>query len=157
MTTARPGVSAGHEVNPDLNPDTEQDPYLTVTQEVDPEVLRIHIGQGATREAEAEDGTVGIAQEVEVVLTTVTRVIVEPTAEADPEVVLTVITVDPVARTRTTVTTAEVEAEARGATVIEGLEATTGDPDRTALTAKAIAVTPTTGAPVEAADTAENI
>lgn len=45
MTTARPGVSAGHEVNPDLNPDTEQDPYLTVTLEVDPEVLRIRIGK----------------------------------------------------------------------------------------------------------------
>lgn len=35
------------------------------------------VGQGATHEAEAEDGTVGIAHEVEVVLTTVTRVIGE--------------------------------------------------------------------------------
>lgn len=45
MTTALPGVSAGHEVNLSLNPDTEQGPCPTVTQEVDPEVLHIHIGE----------------------------------------------------------------------------------------------------------------
>lgn len=48
MTTAHPGVSVGHEVNPNLNPDTEQDHYLTATPEVDPEVLRIRIGEAFT-------------------------------------------------------------------------------------------------------------
>lgn len=95
MTIAHPGVSVGHEVNLNLNPGTEQGPFLTVTQEVAPEVLRIHIGQEATQEAEAEGGIVEIGQEVEVVLTTVTRAVVEPTVEVDPEVVLTVTTADP--------------------------------------------------------------
>lgn len=155
MTIARPGASVGHEVNLNLNPDTEQGPYLTVTQEVDPEVLHIHIGQEAIQEAEAEDGIVEIGQEVEVVLTTVTRVVVEPIVEVDPEAVLTVITVDPVGHTRMIVTIAEVEVE--GVTAIEDLEVMIGDPDLMALTVKVIAVTLTIEVPVKAADIAENI
>lgn len=155
MTIAHPGVSVGHEVNLILNPDTEQGPYLTVTQEVDPEVLRIHIGQEAIQEAEAEDGIVEIGQEVEV-LTTVTRVVVEPIVEVDPEVVLMVITVDPVGHTRMIVTIAEVEVEVKGVTAIEDLEVMIGDPDLMALTVKVIAVTLRIEVPVKAADIAEN-
>ncbi|KAK4827570.1 LOW QUALITY PROTEIN: hypothetical protein QYF61_019194, partial [Mycteria americana] len=123
-----PSRSLSHEVNLNLNPGTEQGPYLTVTQEVDPEVLHIHIGQEAIQEAEAEDGIVEIGQEVEVVLTTVTRVVVEPIVEVDPEVVLMVITVDPVGHTRMIVTIAEVEVEVKGVTAIEDLEVMIGDP-----------------------------
>lgn len=157
MTIARPGVLVGHEVNLNLNPDTEQDPYLIVTQEVDHEVLHIRIGQEAIQEAEAEGGIVEIGQEVEVVLTTVIRVAVEAIVEVDPEVVLTVIAVDPVGHTLMIVTTVEVEVEVRGVTAIEDLEVMTDDPDLMALTVKAIAATLTIEVPVKAADIAENV
>lgn len=156
MTTALPGVSAGHEVNLSLNPDTEQGPYLTVTREVDPEVLHTHIGPGATPGAEAEVGTAEIALGVAVVPTTATRVVVAAIAGVDPGAVLIVITVDPAGPTPMTVTTAGVGAGARGATATGDLGVTTADPGPTALTATVIAAIPTTGAPVRAADTAEH-
>lgn len=157
MTTAHPGVSVGHEVNLNLNPDTEQDHYLTATPEVDPEVLHIRIGREAIQEAEAEAGIVEIGQEVEVVPTTVTRVVVEPIVEADREVVPMVITADPVGHTRMIVTIAEAEVEVKGVTAIGDLEVTIGDPDRMALTVRVIAVTPTTEVPVKAVGIAENL
>lgn len=156
MTTALPGVSAGHEVNLTLNPDTEQGPYPTVTQEVDPEVLHTHIDPGATPGAEAGAGTAEIAPEAGVVPTTVTRAVVAAIAGVDPGAVPMVTTVDPAGPTPMTATTAGVGAGARGATATGDLGATTGDPGPTAPTATAIAATPTTGAPVRAADTAEN-
>lgn len=156
MTTALPGVSAGHEVNLSLNPDTEQGPYPTVTREVDPEVLHIHTGPGATRGAGAGAGTAEIAPGAGVVPTTATRAVVGATAGADPGAVPMVTTVDP-GPTAMTVTTAGVGAGARGATATGDLGATTGDPGPTALTATAIVATPTTGAPVRAADTVENV
>ncbi|OXB75192.1 UNVERIFIED_CONTAM: hypothetical protein H355_002725 [Colinus virginianus] len=113
--------------------------------------------QEAIQEAEAEAGTAGTGQEAGVVLTTVTRVVVVPIVEADPEAVLMVTTVDPVGHTPMIVTIAEVEVEVKGVTAIEDLEVMTGDPDLTALIAKVIAVTPTTEVPVRAADTAENV
>lgn len=157
MTIAHPGVSVGHEVNLNLNPDTEQGLCLTATPEVDPEVLHIRIGQEAIREAEAEAGIVEIGQEVEVVPTTVTRVVVEPIVEADQEVVPMVITADPAGHTRMIVTIAEAEVEVKGVTAIGDLEVTIGDPDRMALTVKVIAVTPTTEVPVKAVGIAENV
>lgn len=157
MIIAHPGVSVGHEVNLNLNPDTEQGPYLTVTQEVALEVLHLRIDQEAIQEAEAGDGIAEIGQEVGVVLTTVTRAVVEPIVEVDPEVVLMVIIVDPVGHTHMIVTTAEVEVEVKGVTAIEDLEVMIGDPDLTALTVKAIAVTLTIEVPVKAADIAETV
>lgn len=154
MTIVHPGATVGLEVNPNLNPDTEHGLNRTVTQEVDPEALHILTGREAIREAEVEAGTAETGQEAGVVLTTVTKVVVEPIVEADPEVVLMVTTVDPVGHTPMIVTIAEVEVE--GVTAIEDLEVTTEDPDLMALIAKAIAVTPTTEVPVRAADTAEN-
>ncbi|KAM6374822.1 NK-tumor recognition protein isoform 12-T13 [Alca torda] len=115
------------------------------------------VGPEVIQEAEAGDGIVEIGQEVEVVLTTVTRVVVEPIVEADPEVVLMVITVDPVGHTRTIVTIAEVEVEVKGVTATGDPEVMIGDPDLTALTVKAIAVTLTIEVPVKAADTAESV
>ncbi|OXB65523.1 hypothetical protein ASZ78_001830 [Callipepla squamata] len=113
--------------------------------------------QEAIQEAEAEAGTAGTGQEAGVVLTTVTRVVVVPIVEADPEAVLMVTTVDPVGHTPMIVPIAEVEVEVKGVTAIEDLEVMTGDPDLTALIAKVIAVTLTTEVPVRAADTAENV
>lgn len=157
MTIVHPGASVGLEVNLNLNPDTGHGLNRTVTQEVDPEALHILTGREATREAEVEAGTAEIGQEAEVVLTTVTRVEVEPIVEADPEVVLTVTTADPVGHTPMIVTIAEVEVEVKGVTAIEDLEVMTEGPDLMALIAKVIAVTPTTEVPVRAADTAENV
>lgn len=157
ITTALPGVSAGHEANQCLNPDTEQGPCLTVTQEVDPEVLLIHTGPGATRGAGAGAGTAGIAPGAGAVPTTATRAVVGATAGADPGAVPMVTTADPAGPTPMTVTTAGVAAGARGATATGDLGATTADPGPTAPTATAIAATPTIGAPVRAADTAEKV
>lgn len=157
MTTALPGVSAGHEVNLSLNPGTEPGPYPTVTRGVDPEVLHIHTGPGVTRGAGAGAGTAEIAPGAGAVPTTVTRAVVGATAGADPGAVPMGTTVDPAGPTPMTVTTAGVGAGARGATATGDLGATTGDPGPTAPTATAIAATPTTGAPVRAADTAEAV
>ncbi|CAM2105118.1 unnamed protein product [Caretta caretta] len=135
----------------------EQDLYPTVTQEVDHEVPLTHIDQEAIQEAEAEDGTVEIGQEVEVDLTTLTRVIVELIVEVDPEAVHMIITVDPVGHILMIVTIAEVEVEVRGVTATADLEVMTDGPGLMALTVKVIAVTLTTEAPVKAADLAENV
>lgn len=160
MGIASPGVQADLEVNLKPNRDTEQGLSPTVTQEVDREVPRHPIDQEAIPEVGAEDGTAEAAQEAGAVLTAVTKVTGHP-AGAEPGAARTTPTVGP-GPTLTIATTAGVGvgAGAKGATVTTEAEVTTGDPgvvDLMSLTVKVIEVTLITGAPVRAADIAENV
>lgn len=159
MATASPGARVDPAVNLKPNPDTERGLCPIVTPEVDRELPHHHIGPEVTPQAGAEAGRAEAAATAAAAPTAATTATGRP-AGADPGAVRMTPTAGP-GRTLTTATTAGVGAGAgaRGATVTTEAEVTTGGPgvvDLMALTVKVTEVTLITGAPVKAADIAEN-